>query len=336
MPQLSVLTPTLNAQNVLDKCLASLRSQTYHDFEVIIADGGSTDATLKIAKKYHSKIVKNRLKTAEAGKAAALKKAKGKYILLLDSDNILPDKSWLQKMMQPLLNNTSSVIGSEPWRFTYRRQAGFIERYSALIGANDPYAWFTKNIDKLSYLSPLWPFPELIDNDQVGYLLLKLSKNRKIPTIGANGTIFKTQFLKENLTSDYLFDIDIISQALQKQDLLFAKVKLGIIHTYCESSIPKFIRKQTRRLTDLYFYQSLRHTNWQTKPNSSTNILFVFYSFLVLPPLVTAIFGYLKKSDIAWFFHPMACFLTAYIYTKETIKYNLGLSKLNTRNTWSQ
>lgn len=335
MPKLSVLIPTLNSQKTLALCLDSLYKQEFKDFELIIADGGSTDNTISIAKKHHAKILRNVLKTAEAGKALALKHATSKYALLLDSDNILPSTFWLTDLIQPLEDNPQ-VIGSEPWAFTYRPQAGFIERYCALIGANDPYAWYTKKLDKTNYLTQSWPHPKLILQENNKYIILKLSKVQTVPTIGANGTIFQRSFLKKNLTSEYLFDIDIINQALSKENILFAKTKNSIIHSYCESSITKFIRKQTRRMVDYYQYQNLRQTSWKTSPSSSDNIFFTLYSLLILPAIFTSIFGYTKKQDKAWFFHPLACFLSAWIYITKYLQHKLGLLKSQNRLNWSQ
>lgn len=64
LPTISILIPTLNAASVLEKCLRSITTQDYlkDKIEIIIADGGSTDKTLEIARKYGAKIYKNPLK----------------------------------------------------------------------------------------------------------------------------------------------------------------------------------------------------------------------------------------------------------------------------------
>jgi len=103
-PTISVVMPTLNSDENLDECLNAIRKQDYPQtkIEIIIIDGVSTDDTLKIAKKYNSVILNNPLKTAEAGKAIGIKKAKGEYILFLDSDNILESKDSIRKLMKHL------------------------------------------------------------------------------------------------------------------------------------------------------------------------------------------------------------------------------------------
>jgi len=79
-------------------CLESIKKQDYpkNKIEIIISDGGSTDRTLEITRKYIQKIFPNPLKTGEAGKAAGIKHATGEIIALIDSDNILPSNSYCQ------------------------------------------------------------------------------------------------------------------------------------------------------------------------------------------------------------------------------------------------
>lgn len=338
MIQISYIIPTLNAENVLDKCLKSIINQKYprSKYKILIIDGGSTDKTIKIAQKYNSKILKNPLKTAEAGKAIGVKQAKGEFICLIDSDNILPNSNWLSKMLYPFTQN-SQIIGSEPIKFTYRPHAGIIERYSALIGANDPYAFITGVYDKKNFINNKWTNLKIDQIDKHQYFQISLKPKTIIPTIGANGTIFKSDFLKNNLKSDYLFDIDIISQVIQKtnQPILFAKVKTGIIHTYCESSIKKFIRKQHRRLVDYYTYQSLRNYQWSTN-NSHPQIKFILYSLLIIPALIDSFRGFIHKPDMVWFLHPFFGFITLLIYTFVTLQFKLGLLKPINRNLWQQ
>ena len=338
MKKISFIIPTLNAQKVLEDCLKSISKQNFSssDYEILIIDGGSTDNTIDIAKKYNSIILNNPLKTAEAGKAVGIRHASGKYTCLIDSDNILPKNNWLSQMLIPL-EDDEKIIGSEPIEFTYRPKSGLVERYSALIGANDPYAFVTGVSDRKNYIDNLWTHLKIEQIDKDKYILVKLKPCQPIPTIGANGTIFRTEFLKNNLKSDYLFDIDIISQVISEniKPLYFAKVKSGIIHTYCESSIKKFVRKQNRRIIDYYFYQNLRQYNWG-QTNKFGTIKFVLYTALVFPSLFDSLRGFLNKPDIAWFFHPLACFITLYLYTINTIKYRLGLLKQLDRQQWQQ
>lgn len=334
----SFIIPTLNSEKVLKKCLDSIKNQNYprSNYEILILDGGSIDKTLSIATLYKSIIYKNPLKTAEAGKAVGVKKAKGKYLALIDSDNILPDKNWLNKMLLPL-EKDNQIIGAEPIRYTYRSTGGFMERYSALTGVNDPYALVSGVYDRQNFISNQWTGLKLdqIDNDQYIKIILKPKKN--IPTIGANGTIFRSSFLKNNLKSDYLFDIDIISQVLNKtkKTISFAKVKVGIIHTFCESSFRKFVKKQKRRLVDFYTFQNERQYDWSSV-NKNSQIKFILYSVLIVPSLIDSVRGFIKKPDLVWFLHPIICLVTLFIYTYITIKFKLGILKPINRLNWKQ
>ena len=48
-PEISIITPVYNVDKYLRKCLDSILSQTFSDFELIIVDDGSTDNSGKIA-----------------------------------------------------------------------------------------------------------------------------------------------------------------------------------------------------------------------------------------------------------------------------------------------
>lgn len=336
LPSVSVLIPTLNAETVLGECLESILNQNYprEKIEVIITDGGSTDKTLAIAKRYGAKTYANPLKTGEAGKALAFKKAKGDLIALIDSDNILPDKGWLKRMIAPF--SDPAIIGSEPWEYTYLQENGFITRYCALLGMNDPLCYFLGNYDRLSVLTGKWTGLKVEEEEKNGWLKITL-KHDNLPTIGANGTILRREILaKKGLVSSYLVDIDILAQLSSENPIKFAKVKTGIIHLYCGSNIGTFIRKQRRRIKDFLFYQKSgeRSYPWQ-KQNKIGILKFILSCVTIFPLFYQTLKGYSKKPDFAWFFHPIACWLTLGIYGFGVIE-GLFISEPESRKDWRQ
>jgi len=321
-PTVSILIPTLNASLVLENCLKSISVQNYpkDKIEIIVADGGSSDNTVEIAIRYGAVVVENKLKTGEAGKAAALKACGGDFAALIDSDNILPDSGWLGQMIEPLLKHAEAV-GSEPWKYVWRKEDGFIDRYCALIGMNDPFVMFLGNYDRVNLLTGKWTEVEHGEEDMGGYLFLGLDR-RGVPTIGANGTVFRTEFLKSRVRGDYLFDIDILAKEIKdKGSVKFIKVKNGIIHTFCGSDIGKFARKQRRRVKDYLFHlneKKDREFSWGDMDLSGKNpwgmVKFVLSCILVVPLLVQMLVGLFKRFDTAWFFHPVACWITLWVY----------------------
>ncbi|MCX6761930.1 MAG: glycosyltransferase family 2 protein [Candidatus Moranbacteria bacterium] len=321
LPSISVYMATLNAEATLEECLSCLALQDYpkDKIELIVGDGGSTDSTISIINKYGGKVFANPLKTAESGKAVALREAKNELALTLDSDNFLPDSGWLRKMVAPFMD--AEIMLAEPIKYTWRREGGYIERYCALIGMNDPVCLFLGNYDRWNYLTKKWTEVPHEEKDLGGYLRIKLTK-KGIPTVGANGTIFRTNFLKSINTGKYLFDIDVIAKEISEKGFVhIAKVKVGIIHTFCEANFGKFIRKQKRRIRDYTFHKKNKSrvfdwSKFEIGGEASLGLLqFLLYTILIFPLLIQALIGYSRKKDPAWFFHIPACWVTLIVYT---------------------
>lgn len=85
MISISIVIPTYNSAKTLPACLESIREQDYpvDKVEIIIADAGSSDGTVEIARRFTDKIYCNSLKTSEAGKAVGLGLREGRWLLLL-------------------------------------------------------------------------------------------------------------------------------------------------------------------------------------------------------------------------------------------------------------
>jgi len=84
-PLVSVVVPTFNSERFLERCLRSVRAQTYGNIEVIVVDNYSADRTKEIAEKYGARVVLCRAGRSKARNVGA-GLAKGEFILSIDSD----------------------------------------------------------------------------------------------------------------------------------------------------------------------------------------------------------------------------------------------------------
>ena len=95
MPFFSVIIPVYDGENTVEKTLNSVIAQTFTDFEIILVNDGSTDATgsiLRSFKKKHSALAITLIEQENTGLGAArnagIKAAYGKYCALLDADDL--------------------------------------------------------------------------------------------------------------------------------------------------------------------------------------------------------------------------------------------------------
>ena len=104
---ISLIVPCFNGEEYINRCIDSILSQTYNDIELILINDGSTDNTDSLIKNRISEIKKTisrfiYLEQKNQGVGAACNNAfkyiTGKYLILLDVDDILmPDSIKLQK-----------------------------------------------------------------------------------------------------------------------------------------------------------------------------------------------------------------------------------------------
>ena len=103
---LSIIIPTLNEKKSLPALLSSIKEQEFENYEIIVADAGSNDGTLELAKKYNCRIVAGGLPAV--GRNNGAKIAKGDYLLFLDADVILP-KDFLKIAINKFKNKNLDI-----------------------------------------------------------------------------------------------------------------------------------------------------------------------------------------------------------------------------------
>jgi glycosyltransferase involved in cell wall biosynthesis len=141
----SLVIPTLQSDQFLEKTLESVISQKEVELEVIVQDGGSKDNTLNILRKYSDQIILE--SSPDGGQAAAinkgLRKAKGEIVGYLNSDDVLTSNallkviSYFQKNPQAnvvygladMIDATDKTIGIYPvekWNYERLQETCFI------------------------------------------------------------------------------------------------------------------------------------------------------------------------------------------------------------------
>lgn len=93
-PEISIIIPVYQVEAFLAYCLDSILAQTFNDYEIICVNDGSTDKSSEIlahyAQKDHRIIILNQTNMGlSAARNAGVAKAKGKYILFVDSDDTI-------------------------------------------------------------------------------------------------------------------------------------------------------------------------------------------------------------------------------------------------------
>ena len=100
--KISIIIPTYNAQNYLEKLLQTLKDQTLKDFELIIIDSFSKDDTCKIAKQYTNNVIVIPQSEFDHGgtRAEAAKMAQGELLIFLTQDALPVDEFRIENIIK--------------------------------------------------------------------------------------------------------------------------------------------------------------------------------------------------------------------------------------------
>lgn len=132
--RLSLIIPAYNAAPFIDRCLRSVTAQSYHDYEVIVVDDGSTDETaakVELWRAQDDRIVLERLKHGgvAAARNKALEMARGELIAFVDADDYLHPQ-YLELMVQGLDEHPEAEMAMTlSVRTTHNHDASMSQEY---------------------------------------------------------------------------------------------------------------------------------------------------------------------------------------------------------------
>jgi glycosyltransferase involved in cell wall biosynthesis len=212
---ITVFTPTYNRAYSLPRLYESLKAQTFHDFEWLIVDDGSTDNTAEVV---HGWIEEKSLnihyiKTVNGGKHRAINKgvtlAKGELFFIVDSDDRLPGDSlyWVHRYYEEIQDddlfagvaasraypNGKKIGGSVSYEILDTDYVSFREKYK--VKGDMAEVWRTDILRQ-------YPFPEFDGEKFLTEAVVwdEIAKKYKLRYF--NKAIYTCEYLPDGLTKN--------------------------------------------------------------------------------------------------------------------------------------
>jgi GT2 family glycosyltransferase len=109
-PRISVIVCTYNGNRTIEDCLEGMLRLEYPNFEVIIVNDGSTDATEEIAKRYGFRVISTTNHGLSNARNIGLEAATGEIVAYID-DDAYPDPHWLTYLAATFMKSTHAGVG---------------------------------------------------------------------------------------------------------------------------------------------------------------------------------------------------------------------------------
>lgn len=299
----SVVMPTYNSESTIEMALKSIRMQKFpqENVEILVIDGGSQDKTLEIARKYNATILKNEKKFPEYAKRIGFEKARGKWIIMQDSDEVLVHEEQLQKRKE-FFDENPNVYCLFPDICIPGDNCGIACAYINWFG--DPFSYIVYGLSHSRIES------------QRKYLHKKTEKGNlykyktgDIFPIGDGGTTaINVEKAKEIFGEEYFtqeFTVSIFYKMVEKTSYVGCIPKDDIIH-YSMSKFGAYLKKLHFRVhTNLNDTAQAGYTvrAAQNKTLERRKILFILYVVSVFVPLLDAIRMCIKYRKISLLLH---------------------------------
>ena len=200
---ISIIVPIYNAEKKLRRCVESILSQTFSDFELILVDDGSSDNSPAICDELQLNDSRIRVfHKANSGASSTrnfgIKKAKGEYLTFSDADDWV-EPIWLEKMIDNI-HDTDLVIqgyiwhqiGMAPIKQNIANNHVYCENYSSICfdllkTAHMGYLWSMLFKSEIIRKYHIFLYENMTFHEDLDFILRYLLHTKSFKTIDACG-----------------------------------------------------------------------------------------------------------------------------------------------------
>jgi len=129
--KLSIITVVKNGAETIEETIRSVIGQTYHNIEYLIIDGGSSDGTAEIIKRYEARVaywVSEPDKGIYDGMNKGIKAATGDVVGILNADDIYADDSGIESVATAMFQNKAESCYAD-LAYVDRKNVNKVVRY---------------------------------------------------------------------------------------------------------------------------------------------------------------------------------------------------------------
>lgn len=264
-PLISVIIPTYNRKTIIKDALDSVFAQEPKNFEVIVVDDGSTDGTCQYLTELNLpiRLFKKKNGGASSARNFGLKKARGKYISFLDSDDVwLPDilkleSEYLEKHPSaPLVYSDyytqidGHILKNTMFERSTRSESQMKSYKLPPFGANQALAHLSSTMIRKQILEDIGVFDERIKIYEDHDLFNRISERKKLHYINKPQAIYRIEKNPNRLTNS---DISILLSDVERYMEIYEKRNKN----FQTRKIEKAIEKSHRLINQLKFVNRL-------------------------------------------------------------------------------
>ncbi len=310
LPSIAIVSLSYNDAAILEDCLVSIEQQDYprDKLKVLFADGGSTDGTLEIIRRYGAEVIyrPDLANRADLRVEMMVNAPKADFILVFSADCRFQERDCLREMVAVF--SDPEIVGVQTQRYGIRPEDPILSRYLSLIGGVDPIAVGLGKADRTPYDCNSWHSSGNVIDMGAYYKVAFGNDPAVMPAIGANGFMINREYLELVGGMKNGAHVDMCVKLIQQGHNCFAFLKYQHIIHFVHLPLYSFLH---RRLAwaHLYAPDKIERIYKVFTPKDWYKLIWIMltYSTLVVPAL-RAVRGYLRKPDIAWFLHPVVCF----------------------------
>ena len=319
--------PTLNAARTMERALQSIRSQTIPQnlLEILVIDGGSTDATREIAARYGAVVLENPDVVPESAKFIALQHARGDYFIEMDSDEYFLSPDQLQKRLDCFEANPElQCILTD--RLLTPPHADIACAY--LNGIGDPFTYFVYRL-KGSVIKTFRK-NQVASSGDSDMRLFRFAEGDLLPIADGGASMVNLRYVRTAFAdrlNEPSFASTICGDVIAKSRVVGCIRGDDILHD-STARLSGYLKKLKFRVVNNVHDASRSGYSARAIVNKSLQrrkLLFPLYCLSIILPLWDAVFLSITRKSAAFLLHPLYVY---YVMAQICLQY---LKKLTRR-----